>query len=88
MRGRGQRDRERHDEQQHGPEHQKGRSPPVLEEQDAEGREQELAEGAGGPAEAGRERPPALSQELTECRKHDVEACAREAEADECPGGI
>ena len=52
----------------------------------ADGREQELAERAGGRAGAERHRPPFLRQELAEGAEHQIERAARQAEADQHAG--
>jgi hypothetical protein len=87
QRARGERDRQRQDEQDAHREDDQGRMPAEgFDQGAADGREQELAERAGGGAGAEGEGPPALRQELAEGADHQVERAAGEAEADQHPG--
>ena len=58
-----------------------------IDQADAERREQELAEGAGGRAGAEGERAPAFRQQLAERRDHQVERAAGKSEADQHAAG-
>ena len=85
---RGERERQRQDEQHGGGENEQRRLPAeTIDEIDREGREQKLPERTGSRSGPERDRPPLRRHQLAEGADHDGEGRARESEADDQAGG-
>ena len=83
----GKRERQRHDQKHQHREHRQRRLPAeIVDHRYAEWREQELPKRSGGCSGAQRDAAPVGRQQFAECREHQIERAAGQAEADQDAG--